>query len=174
VNKGRRAAWLVAGAIVVILVIGVAAGSQSSHDGAAEARGVVRAVKDARAPFTGWTAGTIQVGDRKVHVVIADDSAERIQGLRGKADPAPYDGMLFVYASPLIEPYTMATVLAPLEIAFFDARGRVVDRIHMTPCKGTDATCPSYTSKAPFQYALETADGVRYRGRLSVGTLARG
>ena len=172
-NTGRRAAWLVAGAIVVFLVIGIVAVWQSSRDSAAEARGVAREVNDARAPFTGWTDGTIRVGDRKLHVVLADDSVERIQGLRGKADAAPYDGMLFVYPSPVIEPYTMATVLAPLEITFFDARGRVVDRIHMTPCKGTDATCPSYTSKAAFQYALETADGVRYRGRLAVGALAR-
>jgi uncharacterized membrane protein (UPF0127 family) len=63
----------------------------------------------------------------------------------------------------------MATVLAPLEITFFDARGRVVDRIHMVPCKGSDATCPTYESSAAFQYALETADGVRFRGRLAVG-----
>jgi uncharacterized membrane protein (UPF0127 family) len=82
--------------------------------------------------------------------------------------------MLFVYPGQLVEPYTMATVLAPLEITFFDARGRVVDRIHMTPCNGTDGTCPTYTSNAPFQYALETADGVRYRGRLGVGRAALG
>jgi hypothetical protein len=44
----------------------------------------------------------------------------------------------------------------------------------MTPCAGSDASCPTYVSKAPFQYALETPDGVRYDGRLSVGTRGKG
>jgi uncharacterized membrane protein (UPF0127 family) len=169
VTGSRRAVWIAAGAVVLIAGIVTLIAWKSSGDGAAETRGVITNITPARAPFTGWTAGTIEVGGRKRHVVIADDSGERVQGLRGKADAAPYDGMVFVYPAPLIEPYTMATVLAPLEITFFDARGRVVDRIHMEPCKGTDTTCPTYQSRAPFQYALETADGVRYRGRLAVG-----
>jgi uncharacterized membrane protein (UPF0127 family) len=168
VNNQRRAAWLAAGAILVIAGIVAAVAWRSSRDGAAETRGLVRDVGAARAPFTGWTAATIRVGDRDLRVVIADEEDERVQGLRRKADASPYDGMLFVYSSPFIEPYTMATVLAPLEITFYDARGKVVERLHMEPCAGTDGTCPLYKPASPFQYALETRDGVVYDGALAV------
>ena len=59
----------------------------------------------------------------------------------------------------------MATVPDALEVVFFDADGRVVDRLHMAPCAdGSDATCPAYTPKGAFRYALETRDGVVFDG----------
>ena len=168
-TSSRRAAWLAAGAVVLIaLVVGFVVWQSADH-GESGTRAVIDGVGAARAPFTGLTAGTITVGDKRLHVVVADDESERVQGLRQKVDASPYDGMLFEFPSDGVVSFTMAKVPAALEIVFFDRAGRVVDRMHMKPCpNGTDSTCPLYTPKGPFRYALETGDGVVYDGRLAV------
>ena len=165
----RRAAWLAAGVVVVLaLVVGLVIW-QSSDDGGPNASAVIADVAPASAPFKGLTAGTITVGGKQLHVVVADDEDERVQGLRQKSDASPYDGMLFVFPSDGVAGFTMATVPDALEIVFFDSAGRVVDRMRMAPClNGTDATCPLYTPKGPFRYALETGRGVVYEGPLAV------
>jgi uncharacterized membrane protein (UPF0127 family) len=132
------------------------------------AREVVVGVREAGRSFPSLTAGTIRVGQRDLDVVIADDAGERIQGLRERSDASPYAGMLFVFDGDSTGPFTMATVLDPLDIAFFAADGRRVDQLRMVPCRGTDATCPAYRSSAPYRYALETAAGEMPGGRLRV------
>jgi uncharacterized membrane protein (UPF0127 family) len=168
VTQSRRAAWFAAGAVALILLV-VALIWHASDDGGTNTSAVVTNVGPARLPFRGLTAGTITVGGKQLQVVVADDEDERVQGLRRKSDASPYDGMLFVFPSDGVVSFTMATVPDALEVVFFDAAGRVVDRMHMEPCpSGTDASCPVYTPKAPFRYALETATGVVYDGRLAV------
>jgi uncharacterized membrane protein (UPF0127 family) len=168
VSGSRRAAWLAAGAVLLVLVVAFVVW-QSSGDEATDARGVVGNVEPARVPFAGLTAGTIHVGGKQLRVVVADDEHERVLGLRQKSDAAPYDGMLFVFPSDGLVSFTMATVPDALEIVFFDGSGKVVDRLHMEPCpNGTDATCRVYMPKGPFRYALETDDGVVYDGSLVV------
>ena len=165
----RRAAWLAAGAVLLVVLVIAIVAWRSSDGGGSNATTVVTDVGAARAPFTGLTAGTITVGGKQLHVVIADDESERVQGLREKSDASPYDGMLFVFPSDAVVSFTMARVPDPLGIVFFDADGRVVDRMRMEPCpNGTDATCPLYTAKGPFRYALETGAGVVYDGPLAV------
>jgi len=172
VTGSRRAAWLVAGAVVVILAIVAFAVWQSSDDDGADnavSGGLVANVESARAPFAGLTAGTITVGGKQLRVVVADAEDERVQGLRQKFDATPYDGMFFVFPSDGLFSFTMATVPDALEIVFYASDGRVVDRLRMEPCPdGNDNTCPAYTPKGPFRYALETGAGVVYDGSLSV------
>ena len=164
----RRAAWLAAGAFVVVLLVAAFVVWQWADDDSADASAVLTGVEPASAPFRGMTEGTIEVGGRRLRVVVADDADERVQGLRRKSDAAPYDGMLFVFPSSTLVSFTMAGVPDALEIVFYDADGRVVDRLHMTPCAGTDASCPAYTPNGEFRYALETGAGVRYDGPLGV------
>ena len=158
---------------VGIAILGVAAwaalddGSSGSVDEPTGSLGA--AVADptpASAPFEGLTETTVRVGDEELSVVIADDGAERFVGLRRRETIGPYDGMLFAYTEDTLTSFTMSTVPVPLEIGFYDASGRVVDRLQMVPCEGTDADCPSYQPSGPFRYALETLEGDLPRGRL--------
>jgi uncharacterized membrane protein (UPF0127 family) len=172
VTSPRPAIAIAAGAVGFGLIalfavwqIGNASGGETARGASG---GVVRSVSAARPPFLGLTAGSIRVGGRKRAVVVADDEAERVQGLRGRMDASPYDGMLFVFPSDSSVAFTMAGVPAPLDIAFYSGAGAVVDRLHMKPCKGTDATCPAYRAKDAFRYALETAPGDLPRGALAV------
>ena len=120
----------------------------------------------AHAPFPGLTETRIAVGDRSLRVVVADSDAERSEGLRRRRNLGGYDGMLFAYETPTTVGFTMSTVPVALDIAFYDGHGRVVDRLHMKPCSGTDSQCPVYLASGPFRYALETLAGRLPRGRL--------
>jgi uncharacterized membrane protein (UPF0127 family) len=122
--------------------------------------------RPAVAPFPGATETRLALGGRCLRLVIADDEAERVQGLRRRDSLGAYDGMLFVYAQPSNATFTMSTVPVPLDIGFYRASGAPVSRRRMTPCPRVDAECPDYTADAPFVYAVETL-----RGQLPSGAL---
>jgi uncharacterized membrane protein (UPF0127 family) len=177
VSGRRRAAWIAAGAAAWVAGIIVIAIWQLSADNAADAdaesprpglaaAGFVRDVKAARVPFDGSTAGSLRVGDQVLEVVVADENDERVQGLRTRKDAAPYDGMLFVFPVDTQGAFTMSTVRGPLDIGFYKANGKRVDKLLMQPCAGSESSCPLYQPRAPFRYALETAGGELPRGPL--------
>jgi uncharacterized membrane protein (UPF0127 family) len=128
-----------------------------------EGSSVAAALAGARAavaPFGGLTEAQLSVDGRCLRVAIADQDGERREGLRGVTDLTPYDGMLFVYAEDIGARFTMADTLIPLDIGFYAADGNLIDRTTMVPCpEGDDATCPTYGSREPFRYALETGAG---------------
>jgi len=124
------------------------------------------AAQPAAKPFRGLTATQVVVGKHILRVVIADRDTERTQGLRRRHTVGRYDGMLFVYPSATTATFTMSTVPVALDVAFYDGEGRVVRRVRMKPCAGTDSTCPRYPSGGEFLYALETLAGDLPHGRL--------
>jgi uncharacterized membrane protein (UPF0127 family) len=173
VTRARRATAVAVGVVlgVAVVVLGtVWLARLGDDDSGTDARGdrasIVRGVTEATAPFGGYSAGTISVGDRDLRVVVADEAGERSTGLRGRVDASPYDGMLFVFDGDTTTAFTMSGVPAPLDIAFFSGDGHRVDRLAMKPCTGSDATCPAYRSSGSFRYALETAAGSLPTGRL--------
>lgn len=172
----RRSAVVAVGTVMVLAGLALLAWravddgrSSAATPESSPAATVAVDVGPATDPFASLTTGTIRVGGRAVDVVIADRLDERVQGLRGRPDPAPYSGMLFAFDDDTTTAFTMAGVPAPLDIAFFDAAGRRVDQLRMEPCPGTDATCPVYEAAAPYRYSLETAPGAMPTGRLAVG-----
>ena len=163
---------------VALLVLGVVKllddGGGDSTASNPSVAAAVRAATPATAPFPGLTRTRVAVGTKVLDVVVADSETERETGLRRRSDLGPYGGMLFVFPSPTTVGFTMSTVPVPLDIAFYDASGAVVDRLHMKPCPGTDATCPVYRARAPFSYALETVGGAAPAGRLQGVPAAQG
>lgn len=137
---------------------------------AGRASAISRSVADAgaaSAPFRGLTETSVEVGGEPLQVVVADGNDERFEGLRRRRTLGAYDGMLFVYPESVVVAFTMSTVPVPLDIAFYDAGGRVVSRLRMQPCDGADAECPAYRAAGEFRYALETLKGDLPRGRLT-------
>jgi hypothetical protein len=148
-------------ATAVVATAGLAVGAKRSLDDA------LGAARPAHAPFVGLTQTRITVGGDRLRVVLADEGDERVQGLRERSDIGSYDGMLFVFDKPTDTAFTMSTVPVILDIGFYDARGRVVDRLRMEPCPDAESDCPLYQPDGEFTYALETlADGLP-RGRLT-------
>jgi len=163
--------WLRCGATALV-VAGVALGAigvaWAAHGDAATSPvdAALAAARPAIKPFRRLTATRIVVGRQTLRVVIADSDTERTQGLRRRHTIGRYDGMLFVYPSATTATFTMSTVPVALDIAFYASDGRVVRRLAMAPCAGTDSTCPGYPSGGAFRYALETLAGDLPRGRL--------
>lgn len=167
-----RPARLLAAALVGVgaLLIGVGIWRSTVHDvGASSTRALEGAVADAtpaKRPFRGLTATTVAVGAQTMPVVVADDAEERSAGLRRRSDVGPYDGMVFAFDAPTGTGFTMSTVPVALDIGFYDSSGRVVDRLRMEPCAGSEAECPVYRASGRFVYALETLADKLPRGRL--------
>jgi uncharacterized membrane protein (UPF0127 family) len=82
--------------------------------------------------------------------------AKRARGLMER-DPAPADGMLFVFRHSTRSAFWMQNTLVPLRIVFFNANGERVRELVMTPC--TVDPCPLYRPKRLYRFALELPAG---------------
>ncbi len=125
------------GAIAVILGAGACA-QQVSGGGANSASG---ASVDPTAPTEMLTIAT-QSGPVQLNVEIADDEAERNQGLMYR-DPLPDDrGMLFHFQTPEHAVFWMHNTPSPLDIIFIGVDGRILNIAdHTTPY--SDAGVPA-------------------------------
>ena len=167
----RRSASVLVGVVLLLLGFGVAGIWSANADAATRSslNPLARAIDDAsraKKPFRDLTATRVALGRHVMNVVVADDADERTAGLRQRRDIGPYDGMVFAFDGPTSTGFTMSTVPVALDIGFYDAAGRVVDRLRMEPCAGSEAECPVYRASGPFVYALETLADALPRGRL--------
>jgi len=105
----------------------------------------------------GHTITTVALGGRTLRVAVAETNDARQRGLMGVADLGPLDGLLFAYPAPVETSFHMRNVPIPLDIAFFDAEGRLMAVVAMAVCEGEP--CPSYPSPGPIRWALETPAG---------------
>jgi uncharacterized protein len=109
-------------------------------------------------PFPDLEVRTVTVDGEPLRVAVAADPAARSRGLSGVAGLGSLDGMLFEYddaVDPGAHPFWMRDVQFPLEIGFFDAEGRLVDRVRLDPC-APEEPCPRHAASAPFRWVLET------------------
>jgi uncharacterized membrane protein (UPF0127 family) len=155
-----------AAALVAAVVLAWRDGDDS---GGAPARGIAAALARSRpagGAFPGLTEVDLRLGDRCLLFVIADSTTERAQGLRGRSDLGGYDAMLFVNEADSTASYTMAGVPVPLDIGWYDGRGRLVDTAEMDPCPEGGRRCPLYSADSAYRFAVETPSG-----ELAGGTL---
>jgi uncharacterized membrane protein (UPF0127 family) len=90
-------------------------------------------------------------------VAVADTADLRSRGLMNVESLGRLRGMLFVFDAETTSRFTMQDTLIPLDIAFFDADGALVDVLQMEPCK--QEPCVLYAASAPFRFALEAPAG---------------
>ena len=107
--------------------------------------------------LVGFATITVNVSGETWTVAMADTPALRAQGLMGVTDLGGRDGMLFVFAEDVSGGFWMKDPLIPLDIAFFDADGVLVDLLTMVPCESDP--CPIYTPAGAYRYAIETDVG---------------
>ncbi len=74
-------------------------------------------------------------GTQRFNIELADDGAERAQGLMFRDSMPSSAGMLFVYDAPQRASFWMKNTLIPLDMIFADETGRVT-RVHANAVPG--------------------------------------
>ena len=144
-------------AAVIAVLVAIAAGSSS-------AAGFDRG--------TATVAGPSGAKPVLLQVEIARTGAQREQGLMGRRALGAKAGMVFLYAQPHQASFWMKNTLIPLDIAFYDRRGRILRILTMQPCRRDP--CTVYDPNVAFRGALEVKAGsfrrwgVRAGGRIVV------
>lgn len=104
---------------------------------------------------------TISRGGHRVMaftVELATDQKSWEHGLMGVKHLASDQGMAFLFGGQVSLGFWMKDTLIPLDIAFADGDGKVVDVQNMVPC--TADPCTVYYPAAPYSTALEVGSGV--------------
>jgi hypothetical protein len=116
---------------------------------------LVAAVVGAVAATTGGasnSAATLRLDGVPFRPELAITSAGRSLGLMNRRR-APADGMLFVFPQDTRGGFWMKNTLVPLTIVFFNADGKRVRKLSMTPCR--EESCPIYNPGRRYRFALE-------------------
>jgi uncharacterized membrane protein (UPF0127 family) len=102
-----------------------------------------------------------------VQVEIARTSAERQRGLMNRRTLPAKAGMVFVYPQAVSNGFWMKNTLIPLDIAFYDGRGRILRIMQMTPCRADP--CAVYDPGVSYRAALEVNAGSFRRWEVKAG-----
>jgi uncharacterized protein len=100
-------------------------------------------------------------------VELARTHAERQQGLMNRRSLAAKAGMAFLYPSDHRGGFWMKNTLIPLDIAFYDRRGKILRIFTMQPCRRDP--CRTYDPNVAYRAALEVNAGSFRRWRVRVG-----
>lgn len=100
----------------------------------------------------------------ELEVEIADDGAERAQGLSSRESLPENSGMVFIYAEDHLGAFWMKDTYVPLSIAFVAADGTIIDIQDMEPL-----TEDLHRPPDVYRNAIEANQGWFERNGISVG-----
>jgi uncharacterized protein len=106
--------------------------------------------------------------EKTVLVEIASTDSDRAKGLMHRTSLNPDSGMLFIFDRPQIASFWMKNTKIPLDIAFIDAYGKVIQIETMTPPKPGEIS-RHWGSKSPVRYALEVSAGYFASNKIAPG-----
>jgi len=158
-GKAYKGVLVAAGGIVAFILILLWGANRPANPTFADTSSTGTATTAAGPAFADKKIG---VGTSCLHVLVADTPEKRAEGLRHRDNLPGYDGMIFEFGQTMDHGktrFTMSDVKFPLTIGFYDQSGLRVDATDMTPCSGSDSSCPSYGAKANFNTAIETPKG---------------
>ena len=109
----------------------------------------------------------VEIDGEVIKVEVADDQAERNQGLMHRADLDDDRGMIFVFEEYGYYSFWMKNTLIPLDIIWI-AGDKIVYIKHSAP-PGEGVVPPSYASDVPANLVLEVNGGVAEENGWEVG-----
>lgn len=111
-----------------------------------------------------FSATTLRIGAATLRAEVASSGAQRARGLSGRESLAADAGMLFVFDAPLRPCFWMRNTLIPLELAYLDAAGGIVQTLSLTPHDET----PRCANQA-VRYGLELNPGWLEKSGAKIG-----
>lgn len=102
-----------------------------------------------------------------VRVEIARTRTERQRGLMYRRSLPARAGMVFAYPNDVRGGFWMKNTLIPLDIAFYDARGKILRILTMQPCRADP--CRIYEPNVSYRSALEVNAGSFRRWKVKAG-----
>ncbi|MGL5012644.1 MAG: DUF192 domain-containing protein [Paracoccaceae bacterium] len=112
---------------------------------------------------------TMSGGVSRFNIEVADDAAERAQGLMNRERLPTAAGMLFIYPTPGNVSFWMENTLIPLDMIFIDPTG-TVKRVHENAVPGDRTPIPGGTN---IKFVLEINGGLARRMGVTEGALVR-
>ena len=106
-----------------------------------------------------------------LRVELASTDAARARGLMNRRSLGAKAGMAFLYPENHRGGFWMRNTLIPLDIAFADARGRILRILTMQPCRRDP--CQIYDPKVAYRTALEVNAGSFQRWGVKAGDRLR-
>jgi len=106
-------------------------------------------------------------GAHRLTVEIADTGALRTRGLMWRTELPEGTGMLFIFPSEVVQSFWMRNTLIPLDMLFFDKRGRVVGVVQSAEPR----TLTSRTVGKASLYVLEVPGGWTTRNAVRAGSM---
>jgi uncharacterized membrane protein (UPF0127 family) len=101
---------------------------------------------------------------KKLYIELADTMDKRSYGLKNRKNLAENHGMLFKFANPSRLSFWMESTYIPLDIAFIDDQGKILQINNMIPL-----STRAITSNHLCKYALEVNSGWFNKNKISVG-----
>ena len=114
----------------------------------------------------------VQINGTTWQVEVAQTRVARTQGMGGRRELAEGTGMLFLFRTARPRSFWMKDCLIPLDIAFLDATGKVVN-LYTMPAEANPANpAGRYDSNLPAAFVLEVPAGELARANIKIGQQA--
>lgn len=150
----RKSAFLLLTGGMTLLTMGVAGCAGEGGNGAPPAASAERGESVAQARIPPRGLAWVVFGSDTVRAEVARTDQERARGLMERESLSPGSGMLFIFPDVAPRSFWMQNTYIPLDIAFMDADGVIVDIQAMEPLDETFTE-----SAAPAMFALEVPQG---------------